>query len=83
MSGLLVRSNWKMRSRDGIGTEDFLVDGIANHPAMRALAEAFIGAPVKRARRVRGIYCIFPKAPRVAVRYGPTRTMWLRMSRPW
>ena len=69
--GLLVRSNWKMRSREGIGTEDFLVERIANHPAMRALAEAFIGAPVRRPRRVRGIYCIFPKTPEGAVRYGP------------
>ena len=69
--GLLARSNWKMRSREGIGTEGFLVERIANHPAMRALAEAFIGAPVRRPRRVRGIYCIFPKTPESAVRYGP------------
>lgn len=69
--GLLAGTNWKMRSRKGIGTEDFLVESIANHPSIRAIAEAFIGSPVKRAGRVRGIYCVFPEAPGVASRYRP------------
>ena len=69
--GLLAGGNWKMRSREGIGTEDFLVEAIANHSAMRAVAEAFIGGPVKRAERVRGIYCVFPATPGVAGRYRP------------
>ncbi|MDE0047370.1 MAG: phytanoyl-CoA dioxygenase family protein [bacterium] len=69
--GLLAGGNWKMRSREGIGTEDFLVEAIANHPAMRTLAEAFIGGPVKRVERVRGIYCVFPAAPGAAAQYRP------------
>ena len=69
--GLLTGANWKMRSRNGIGTEDFLVEAIANHPSMRAVAEAFIGEPVKRAGRVRGIYCVFPEAPGTDTPYRP------------
>lgn len=71
--GLLARSNWKMRSmgEEGIGTETFLVDRIANHPRMRVVVEAFIGAPVKRTGRVRGIYCVFPKPIDAPGRYGP------------
>lgn len=71
--GRLAHGNWKMRSRGegGIGTEAFLVDRLANHPHMLAVAGAFIGLPVKRARRVRGIYCVFPKPPAARGRYGP------------
>lgn len=69
--GLLAGGYWKMRSREGIGTEGFLVEKIANHPGMRALAEAFIGSPVKRAGRVRGIYCVFPGESGVPGRYRP------------
>ena len=69
--GLLARGNWKMRSRDAIGTEPFLVDNIANHPEMVAIAAAFIGSPIKRARRVRGIYGVFPKPPNTDGALGP------------
>lgn len=60
--GSLVGTNWKMRSRgySGIGTENFLVNDIANHPSMRKLAERFLGSPVKMVKRVRGIYSVFP-----------------------
>ena len=72
--GLMAKNgNWKMRSRGehGIGAEAFLVDRIANHPHMLALAQAFLGTPVKRVKRVRGIYCVFPKPPTTPGRYGP------------
>lgn len=69
--GRLHKGNWKARSRGGIGTETFLVDGIANHPRMRTLAECFIGGPIKKANRVRGIYAIFPHAPETAGQLGP------------
>ena len=60
--GSMIGSNWKMRSRgiDGIGTEDFLVDDIANHHKMLKLASAFLGSPIRPVRRVRGIYSVFP-----------------------
>lgn len=61
--GQLQGGSWKMRSRDGIGTEPFFLDAIANHPTMRTLVSKFIGTPVKHARRVRGVYCNFPKPP--------------------
>jgi hypothetical protein len=69
--GLLAYGNWKMRSRGGIGTEPFLVDNLGNHPNMRKLVSLFIGSPVKRARRVRGIYGVFPKPPGSEGRLGP------------
>ena len=69
--GRLHKGNWKARSRGGIGTEAFLVDGIANHPHMRTVAAAFLGGPIKRAERVRGIYAIFPHPPETAQPLGP------------
>lgn len=68
--GPFRRGSWKMRSRT-IGTEPFFVDKIANHPRMRQLVSSFIGGPVKRANRVRGVYCIFPKSPDREDRLGP------------
>ena len=70
--GLFASNNWKLRSRgaNGIGTESFLVDGVANHPKMRAVVESFIGRPVQSTNRVRGIYCIFPKPPSALPQYG-------------
>jgi len=61
-TGPFRRGSWKMRSRK-IGTEPFLVDKIANHPRMRQFVSTMIGEPVKRANRVRGVYCVFPKSP--------------------
>jgi|GEM_PF-573290 hypothetical protein len=68
--GPFRRGSWKMRSRT-IGTEPFLVDGIANHPRMQQMVSRFIGEPVRRANRVRGIYCIFPKSPDREARLDP------------
>lgn len=61
--GMLRGTNWKMRSPgpSGIGTESFLVDGIANHPSMIDVVESFLGAPVNPVTRVRGIYGVLPK----------------------
>lgn len=60
--GTLLGTNWKMRSRgdDGIGTETFLVDQLANHPRMMNLASAFLSARIRPVRRVRGIYGVLP-----------------------
>ena len=60
--GTLYGTNWKMRSRgpEGVGTEKFLVDEIANHPLMLSLAESFLGGRIKLVERVRGIYAVFP-----------------------
>jgi hypothetical protein len=68
--GYFGRGSWKMRSRT-IGTEPFLVDKIANHPRMRKVVSLFIGEPVKRAERVRGVYCVFPKPPNSQRSLGP------------
>ena len=66
-------TNWKMRSRgpNGIGTEYFLVNEMANHPVMHSVAESFLGGRIKLAERVRGIYAIFPIAPDVEGQLGP------------
>ena len=71
--GRCAHGNWKMRSpgASGIGTEPFLVQGIANHPHMVAIASAFLGGAIKQARRVRGIYAVFPKPPSAPGRLGP------------
>lgn len=71
--GALSLNSWKMRSkgRSGIGTEQFLVDEIANHPNMLAMARQLMGGEPQRVRRVRGIYCVFPAAPGSKGRYGP------------
>ena len=71
--GRLMHANWKMRSpgTSGIGTEPFLVDRIANHPNMRAVVRAFLGAPIKPCARVRGIYAVFPKPASAPGRLGP------------
>ena len=70
-AGLFARGTWKMRSRDGIGTEPFFVDKIANHPHMQKLVSLFIGEPVKRPERVRGVYGLFPKPPGSKGRLAP------------
>ncbi len=71
--GMLARNNWKMRSKgpEGIGTEPFLTDGIVNHPNMLKVAEALMGGTATRARRVRGVYSVFPSKPGAENRYGP------------
>ena len=60
--GMLYGTNWKMRSRgvDGIGTETFLVDEIANHPVMISVVQSFFGQQIKTVNRVRGIYAVLP-----------------------
>lgn len=69
--GLLHKGNWKIRSADRIGREAFLIEGIAQHPNMLALARQFIGEEIKPISRVRGIYAILPKPPAVRGVLGP------------
>ncbi len=71
--GLLVRNNWKMRSKGprGIGTEPFLLERIAQHPDLLKVVEALIGGAAMPPRRVRGVYCVFPAAPGAADHYAP------------
>lgn len=70
-AGLFGGGTWKMRSRDGIGTEPFFLDKIGNHPRMQKLVSLFIGEPVKRLKRVRGVYVVFPKPPDSEGRLAP------------
>ena len=71
--GRLIHDNWKMRSPgpNGVGTESFLVDRIANHPNLIAIMRAFFDAPIRPPRRVRGIYAVLPKPPSGPGRLGP------------
>ena len=71
--GRLAPGTWKLRSPgpNGVGTEPFLVGRIANHPHMLAVARALLGGLIKPARRVRGIYAVFPKPPTAPARLGP------------
>ena len=69
--GLFERGSWKMRSRNGIGTEPLFLDKIGNHPRMRQLVSLFIGEPLKRLERVRGVYALFPIPPDAEGRLSP------------
>lgn len=71
--GRLHRGNWKMRSRgaNGLGTESFLVEQIANHSGIRSVASSLLGSPIESVRRVRGVYAIFPKPPQEDWSLGP------------
>ena len=69
--GLFSNGSWKMRSRNGIGTEPFLLDKIGNHPQMINMVSHFIGEPVKRLQRVRGVYGVFPIPPNTKGQLAP------------
>ena len=45
----------------GIGHDDAFVAATSAHPRVLYMAEALLGGPVKRPRRNRGIYSIFPR----------------------
>ena len=47
----------------GIGHDPSFVDATSAHPKVLHMAEALLGGPVKRPRRNRGIYAIFPRDP--------------------
>lgn len=47
----------------GIGHDPDFVDATSAHPNVLYMAEAIMGGPVKRPRRNRGIYAIFPRDP--------------------
>ena len=47
----------------GIGHDPAFVAATSAHPNMLYMAEALMGGPVKRPRRNRGIYAIFPRDP--------------------
>ncbi|MDA0711172.1 MAG: phytanoyl-CoA dioxygenase family protein [bacterium] len=70
-AGLFSGGAWKMRSQNGIGTEPFLLDKIAHHPNMLKVVSSFIGGPIKRCGRVRGVYGVFPVPPGVPGKLSP------------
>ena len=47
----------------GIGHDPAFVEVTSAHPSVLHMAEALLGGPVKRPRRNRGIYAIFPRDP--------------------
>ena len=56
----------------GIGHDPAFVDATSAHPRMLYIVEALLGGPVKRPRRNRGIYAVFPRDPEApASRLGP------------
>ncbi len=69
--GPIKHGGWRMRSRDGIGTEPFLRDKIGNHPQMLGTVSRFTGTPVKRLSRVRGVYSKFPHLPGTVGKLAP------------
>lgn len=69
--GVMQQSGWKMRSNHKYGREATLLDVTANHPHVRAVVEQFLGEHLERAKRVRGVYLVLPKAPGAEGRLGP------------
>ncbi|MDE0422566.1 MAG: phytanoyl-CoA dioxygenase family protein [Gammaproteobacteria bacterium] len=56
----------------GIGHDPAFVAATSAHPRMLYMLEALLGGPVKRPRRNRGIYAVFPRDPEApASRLGP------------
>ncbi|MDE0193886.1 MAG: phytanoyl-CoA dioxygenase family protein, partial [Gammaproteobacteria bacterium] len=56
----------------GIGHDPAFVAATSAHPRMLYMLEALLGGPIKRPRRNRGIYAVFPRAPEApASRLGP------------
>ena len=56
----------------GIGHDPAFVAATSAHPRMLHMVEALLGGPVKRPRRNRGIYAVFPRDPEApASRLGP------------
>jgi hypothetical protein len=56
----------------GIGHDPEFVAATSAHPRMLSTVEALLGGPIKRPRRNRGIYAIFPRDPSgPASRLGP------------
>ncbi len=47
----------------GVGHDPAFVEVTSAHPSVLHMAEALLGGPVKRPRRNRGIYAIFPRDP--------------------
>jgi len=56
--GALAQNNWKMRSNGGIGTESFLIEGIANHPNVRHVATALMGGACASPPGTRDLQCV-------------------------
>ena len=48
-----------------LGSADFLVDLVPNHPKVRAVAQAILGENLKPSERTRGVYAVFPNAREV------------------
>lgn len=47
----------------GIGHDPAFVNATSAHPKVLYMAEALMGGPIKRPRRNRGVYAIFPRDP--------------------
>lgn len=69
--GVLQNSGWKMRSPHRHGREEMLLNVTANHPHVRVVVKQFLGNKLDRAKRVRGVYLVLPKAPSEQGRLGP------------
>ena len=48
-----------------LGSADYLLDLVPNHPRVRAVAKAILGEDLKPSERTRGVYAVFPKAGEV------------------
>lgn len=70
-AGKFMPGSWRMRSRNGIGTEPLFLEKLANNPRMRQMVALFIGEPVKPLKRVRGVYVVFPKPPGTTGKLSP------------
>ena len=69
--GALHHSNWKMRSKEKIGRERFMLELTANHPAVQTAVRSLLGEGVRICERVRGVYVVLPKPPSRTGQLGP------------
>ena len=48
-----------------LGSADFLMDLVPNHPRVRAVARAILGDDLRPSERTRGVYAVFPRAAEI------------------
>ena len=69
--GRISAAGLKFQSPARFGTESFVLALSANHPKVQRVVEQFIGSPVRPAKRVRGLYGVFPTPTGSPIKLSP------------
>ena len=69
--GRISAAGLKLQSPTQFGTESSVLALSANHPKVQRVVEQFIGSPVRRAKRVRGLYGVSPTPTGTSMKLSP------------